>query len=296
MIGHLPSEASAMSFSDYLFVQGIHNEVEPDKEGWAVWIHSEDELSRAKDLLAGFLGDPNDPKFKQAPKTARALRQQAEEEERAAQERFFDRHKVFRSTLPYGVGPLTVVLIAISVAVSVWSWWRQDLDFLNNLFITEVEQDGPYLRWRRGLPEVMHGEIWRLVTPIFLHGGGLHLFFNMIWLFDLGSMIEGRQRTRKLLVLVLVIAAASNFGQYLASGPRFGGMSGVVYGLLGYIWMKGKFDPLAGLFLHRQTVAMMLIWFFVCLAGLIPNVANTAHGVGLILGMAWGFLASRRRA
>jgi GlpG protein len=97
-----------------------------------------------------------------------------------------------------------------------------------------------------------------------------------------------------------VTGVLSNLGQHYFKGPFFEGMSGVVYGLLGYIWMKGKFDPASGLYLHPQTVVMMLIWFFACLFKLIPNVANWAHGVGLVVGMAWGALSSlyqnRRRA
>jgi GlpG protein len=86
----------------------------------------------------------------------------------------------------------------------------------------------------------------------------------------------------------------SNLGQYFADGPGFGGMSGVVYGLLGYIWMRGKFDPGSGLFLHPTTVVMMLI----CLAFGYTHylqIANTAHSVGLGVGVVWGFLAARLR-
>ncbi len=95
-----------------------------------------------------------------------------------------------------------------------------------------------------------------------------------------------------LLALVLGIAATSNIGQYLVSGPTFGGMSGVVFGLLGYIWMQGKFDPASGLELHPQTVMLMIGWFFLGLTGMIGNIANTAHGVGAVVGIAWGFLAA----
>ena len=66
-------------------------------------------------------------------------------------------------------------------------------------------------------------------------------------------------------------------------------MSGVVYGLLGYIWMRGKFDPGSGLYLHPSTVTMMIIWFFACFTPIIPNVANAAHAAGLVIGIAWGY-------
>ena len=89
-----------------------------------------------------------------------------------------------------------------------------------------------------------------------------------------------------------MIAALSNLAQYSVGGPYFCGISGVVYGLFGYIWMKSKFDPDSGFYVHPQTVMMMLLWFVLCLSKMIPNIANTVHGVGLAVGVAWGFLAS----
>jgi GlpG protein len=110
---------------------------------------------------------------------------------------------------------------------------------------------------------------------------------------DFGSMIEARQSPWHLLSLTVVIGAASNFGQYyLGHGPSFGGMSGVDFGLMGYIWIRGKFDPGSGLFLHPSSVTMMIVWFFACLLGFLGNIANWAHGVGLVMGMAWGYLSS----
>jgi GlpG protein len=293
LIGHLPNETSASTFSDYLYVQGITNAVEREKDGWAIWIHSEDELQKAREMLAGFLGNPTDPKFQKHSRQATQLKELAEKEEEVAQKRFFDRKKIFRSSLASGIGPLTTILMATSVVVTVLLSFGMAGDWIKALFISADST---------GAPEILKGEVWRLITPIFIHAnlvqgtGFLHLFFNMLWLFDLGNMIEGRIGTGRLLLLVIIIAALSNFGQYYASGPRFGGMSGVVYGLLGYVWMKSRYDPASGLFLHPQTVTMMLVWFFACLVGLIPNVANTAHGVGLVVGMGWGYFSSIIRA
>lgn len=294
LIGHLPSEASASTFSDYLYVLGITNEVEPEKEGWAVWIHSEDELSKATDVLKEFLGDPASPKFRKGAGRARELRQKAAEKEQEIENRVMDRSKVFRATMPYGVGPLTIILLGLCMVVQVLVVGGFEERVLRELYMTAVERNGDFLQALPGLREISAGEFWRLFTPVLVHGGWVHLLLNMMWLLDLGSMIEGRQSTGKFGLLVLVFAVGSNLGQYLLAGPLFCGMSGVVYGLLGYVWMKGKFDPSSGLFLHPHTVAMMLIWFFLCLANVIPNIANGAHAVGLAMGVAWGFLASVR--
>lgn len=291
LIGHLPNEASAVTFSDYLFGQGISNEVESERDGWAVWIHSEDELPRAKSLLTAFVGNPHDPQYAKKALKAREARRQVAAEAEETGSRVFRREAVFSKTLPYGVGALTVVLVGLSVALFVLAWVGYEDRIREELWMTRVDPSGRYVR---GLPEISHGEFWRLLTPVFVHFTPLHLLFNMLWLLDLGSMIEARRGTGRLGLLVIVIGIGSNLAQYWwgGAGPAFNGMSGVVYGLLGYIWMKGKFDPASGLYLHPHTVAMMLIWFFLCLTGWVPRVANMAHAAGLSLGIAWGFLGS----
>jgi GlpG protein len=135
-----------------------------------------------------------------------------------------------------------------------------------------------------------------LITPIFIHFSIWHILFNMLWLWDLGSMIENRQGSLLFLVLVIVIAVLSNLGEFFYSHhPNFGGMSGVVYGLIGYIWMRGKFDPGSGVYLHPYTVLSALAWFVACILKIFPfAIANGAHAAGLAIGMAWGYLSSLR--
>ena len=54
-------------------------------------------------------------------------------------------------------------------------------------------------------------------------------------------------------------------------------MSGVVYGLLGYIWMQGRFNPASKLSLQPQTVTFMIVWFFSACRAWSVRIANTAH-------------------
>jgi membrane associated rhomboid family serine protease len=180
-------------------------------------------------------------------------------------------------------------LIGISLLVAALSRLGQKRDVLEHLFITNTFATGADVR----LPEIASGEAWRLVTPIFIHLGLMHLVFNLLWLRDLGAMIERIDGVARLLVFVLVSGVLSNLGQLYTNGPYFGGMSGVVYGLLGYVWMQSRFNPRAGFVLPTQTVLLMLGWFVACVAGVIPHVANTAHGVGLGIGIIWGFAAAK---
>ena len=61
-----------------------------------------------------------------------------------------------------------------------------------------------------------------------------------------------------------------------------------------YLHDHGHHVGTIGLAVSAQTTAMMVIWFFLCLAGVIPSVANMAHAAGLGLGLVWGFLDSLR--
>lgn len=176
---------------------------------------------------------------------------------------------------------VTTGLLVTSTVVSLVSKFGTDVDPVRSLFITE------YLN--AGLPEVRSGELWRLITPIFLHFAWFHLLFNGIWMWQLGSIIERRMGPWDLAGLVLVIGMGSNISQFLSTGPLFGGLSGVVYGLLGYFWVQGRLNPRFGLVLNDSVVYLMLGWFVLCWIGVIPNVANWAHTAGLGLGMvaAW---------
>ena len=292
MIGQLESEASARLFSDFLYAQGIDNQTEPERGGgWALWIHAEEQMDAAKALLNQYRENPRDPKYQHASRVAEEKWKQEQKANASAEKRFHDRNKLF-SFGGMGVGYLTGVLIAISVATALFSSFGTNTKPILWLYFSAYDVEGGFTARLGGMPEIRDGEVWRLFTPMFVHFGLPHLFFNILWLLDLGTMIERRQSTARLALLVLVIAALSNFGQYLIGGPGFGGMSGVVYGLIGYIWLRGKFDPAAGLFLHSTTVTMAVIWFVLCLAGVIPHVANAAHSVGFGVGIAWGFISA----
>jgi len=174
------------------------------------------------------------------------------------------------------LGPLTLILIGACVAVALFL----GLPPANPMLYLSVESVN--------LPEVRQGQVWRLLTPIFMHHDIPHILFNMLWLKDLGSLIEVRQGTFKLLLLVVVIGVGSNLGQDLVGGPFFLGMSGVLYGLFGFIWMRGKLDPASGLRLSPPDIVMMIGWFFLCLFHFVGDVANGAHAFGLVMGMIWG--------
>ena len=180
--------------------------------------------------------------------------------------------------------PLTYTFIGISLFITVITWFGEIESILLPLLISE---------YYTGISEVMSGQIWRLVTPIFIHFHIFHIVFNMLWLWALGGTVERIQGSRILLMLVLISGILSNVGQHLFTGPLFGGMSGVVYALLGYVWMQGLFNPRFYASLNKAIVVMMLVWFVLCWTGVVGNVANIAHTVGLVVGIVWGYVYAK---
>ncbi len=150
---------------------------------------------------------------------------------------------------------------------------------------------------RPTLPEIQQGQLWRLVTPMFLHFSIFHIVFNMLWTWELGRIIEWQQGSWLLAALIFGISMVSNLAQYLVSGPLFGGMSGVIYGLFGYIWIQSLTNPRFRIRLNPVIIKLMLGWFVLCWSGLLERffglaVANTAHSAGLASGVVMALIAS----
>ncbi|MEP3482710.1 MAG: rhomboid family intramembrane serine protease [Fuerstiella sp.] len=132
------------------------------------------------------------------------------------------------------------------------------------------------------------GEIWRPIGPAFLHFSLLHIVFNMMWLKSLGEAVEYERGTSKFLLLCLAIAVISNVAQLCWSGPNFGGMSGVVFGLIGYVWMKGKTQPQHGIGMTHQSITFAILWLVLCMTGTFGSIANGAHLIGFLTGIVIG--------
>jgi len=145
------------------------------------------------------------------------------------------------------------------------------------------------------------GEYWRFVSPAFLHFGIFHVVFNSLWLWEFGRRVELVSGRSAYLVLMLALASGSNAGQYLWDGPvLFGGLSGVVYGLVGYVWIRNRVAPNPLLNVPPGIIYMLIGWLLICLFGIVDlfingGVANGAHVAGLLIGMLAGALAGRQK-
>ena len=299
-IGTLADKQSARVLGDYLYSQEIDCQVDPAGDEWAVWVHEEDDLEQARSEYDAFLKSPTDPKYTAAAKQAERRREakiQAEIAAKKRQIRLRDRWE----RPPILQLRVTLALIALSVAATIGFGFGAELDPVGHLLLISKYMDPGSVAGRINqlTEQLQSGQIWRLVTPIFLHFSVLHLVFNLYWTAMLGGMIERTQGSWRLLLLVLAIAVISNLVQYFAtSNPLFGGMSGVVFGLFGYVWLRSKYELGSPYFFPPQTAVFFLIWMIICSLGVVGGVANHAHSAGLVVGLLLGLvpvLRSRAR-
>lgn len=137
-------------------------------------------------------------------------------------------------------------------------------------------------------------EPWRLLGPAFFHFSWLHIVFNTMWWWQLGGSIEKELGKGTLINLLLISAIFSNLGQFIVSGANFGGLSGVVYALVGFVWWYGYLAPEKGLSLSKPIVGFLLFWLVLGFIDVLPvNIANTAHLLGLISGCLLAVLSVR---
>ncbi len=302
-IGSLAKERDAERFSAYLVTQGIATHVEQDAQDWAIWVRDENNVEQARSLLDEFRVDPHDRRYQGAEREAEQIRRATVQQRLAAQKNLIPMRGRW-GIVTNQRAPLTLTLIVLSVLVTLLGRFgkaqegfggiiNDQLDFVSTKDLKASPGDP--------LASIRKGELWRNITPIFIHLEPIHLIFNMIWLYQLGRLIESLRGTVRFAILVLAVAILSCLSQAIAPSdwggtPFFGGMSGVVYGLFGYIWMKSLFDTQPGFYLSQSTVIIMLAWLFLCMTPAIPNVANVAHVVGLIAGMALGFIPTLFRS
>lgn len=288
-----PGEAEARRLGDYLVSMDIGTRVDPTPDGWIVWVYDDNKLPLAVEEKAGFLADPADPRYDDAAAVARAKRNAEEAAERLHRKNTVNLNGRL-GQVTWRRRPLTVALIAASVVATLGTNFGHDTaKFLLVSFSAFRLTEGGYVSdGPDGLDAIRRGQLWRLVTPIFVHLNVLHILFNMSWLNSLGTAVEMRKGAARLGVLVLASAVLSNTAQYLWVGPMslFGGMSGVVYAVFGYVWIKGQFDPADGLGASSNAVTIMVLWLFLCMTGLLGPIANAAHVAGLLVGMVFGFL------
>ena len=149
--------------------------------------------------------------------------------------------------------------------------------------------------------DVWPREPWRLLTSTLLHAGWVHLIFNIYWLFRLGVVVEACVGGLAASALMVLVGLGASAGEWAFGGSSIG-LSGVVYGLLGFLWALDRWHPDSRGVLDARVARFMAAWFLLCIPLTMFDVfsnpmANWAHGFGALLGglVGWTVAAGRGR-
>ncbi len=192
--------------------------------------------------------------------------------------------------------PFTAAVLLLTFIVAAITLLGGNFETIRWFSFTDFRIDGDYAYFATLEQTLSEGQWWRMITPIFVHFGLLHLAMNSMWYWELGRRIEQRQGASMLLGLTLLFGVISNLSQYAFGGPGiFGGLSGVLFGLLGHCWLFQKVSPNEAYRLPPGVVVLMLVWLVICLTGVVDVVsfgtlaiANAAHVGGLVAGCITG--------
>ncbi len=270
----LPIAVDLLAFSQALSRQGVRHRIIEESGRQAIWTPTEQEARLVREALAHW--------------------SELEREQRVpapARRPLFRSGSLLRAARRESARcPITICLMLACAAVAVYSRlgaqaWRVDFLFYPMLATDSLGA----LLGELGDPALLA----RAFAPMFLHFGELHLVFNLLWLWYFGRQLEPRRPRWLYPAAVLFTSFAANTAQYLlGGGNNFGGMSGVVYGLLGFAWIMQKMLPGARPILSDQ---MFLVFVAMLLAmELLASswIATAAHAGGLLAGLFLGMVAA----
>ncbi len=173
--------------------------------------------------------------------------------------------------------PGTYSLIAITLVV-----------FLGQFLSVELFQFDWLLEMgAKSGPEILSGEVWRFITPMFLHVTLPHVLINMYSLYAIGPAVERFFGTARFVAVYLLCGIAGVILSLAFSPYPSAGASGAIFGLLGslgaFLYLHRGLFGRFGLLQLRQIVLVALLNLGL---GLMPGIDNWGHLGGLLAGIA----------
>ena len=263
----------AQAFSDYLNSIKIDNSIEHDSFYYQVTLKDLSQQDKAQAELNLFLANPNQDKYLSASWESGNTN--------TPRNQFAYEHSNLIGNFIQHAGWVTLSVFAFCALIYALS----SLGFFQPMqsilaFYTYQPFD--------------FSQSWRFITPAFLHFSALHIIFNLLWWWQLAGVVEKQQGKQRLILLFLFTAIASNLAQFFLVGPYFGGLSGVVYGLVGYCWLFGTLNKGSRVNLSNSLFLFLLAWLVLGFVDILPvNVANYAHLVGLLAGLLMALVATK---
>lgn len=263
-------QSPAHLLANYLTSQHINANVVQHEKEFVVVLDNSEHIDRAKVIAEDFLANPTNPKYQQAAWDS------GKNVQLAPSGSGFSLSKIISDAVK---APFTSVVFVLCAAVYLLSLFGLFAPIAQHLLMQPFSVLSQNHEW------------WRLLGPAFIHFSALHIIFNLLWWGMLGAKIERTLGISMLLIVFLVSATISNAAQALFSDPvqgnlfLFGGLSGVVYAVMGFVWWLGWLRPSWGLSLPNSIVGFMLVWLVIGYADILwVSMANAAHTAGLISG------------
>ncbi|MDE1248198.1 rhomboid family intramembrane serine protease GlpG [Vibrio aestuarianus] len=264
----------AQAFIDYMASRRIEIQMMPEGSGqFVLWLLDDQYQVETEAELTQFLQNPNNKKYQAASWDVAETRNN----------HFQYRSPSMLAMVKAKAGPLTLGVMSVCLVI----FTLQQFGLANEVFSALHFPAVTGQQW----------QIWRWFSHALLHFSVLHIVFNLLWWWQLGGDIEKKLGSFKLGQLFLLSAALSGAAQYWVEGANFGGLSGVVYALVGYLWMLDWRAPNVGLQMPKPLIGFMLVWLVLGFVQPFMAIANSAHLAGLVAGVALGLNdASRYRA
>lgn len=267
----LTNPRAAQGFIDYMASRHIDIQMMPEGSGqFALWLVEAEHQVEVEAELKAFLANPLASKYQAASWDMAETRKN----------NFQYSSPSMLTMIKAKAGPFTLFIMALCIGIFTLQQFGAANDVFAMLhFPADISQ-----QW----------QVWRWISHAVLHFSVMHIAFNLLWWWQLGGDIEQRLGSGKLLQLFVVSAAISGAGQYWVEGANFGGLSGVVYALVGYLWMLGYRAPHLGLSMPKPLIGFMLVWLVLGFVQPYMAIANTAHLAGLLSGIAIGLVDASR--
>jgi len=192
---------------------------------------------------------------------------------------------------------ITPLLLILNTAIFILTFFTLDILLKDShgqikLDAAETVFDKLYMLFgANNRAQVLHGQVWRLVTSTFLHLSWLHLIFNMIPLVYVGSLIECKLGKWNYLLMYLYTGIIASMASVIwTSASISAGASGAIFGLFGILLALVSTD-----FYERSARKALLISTVIVVAyNILPlakGVDHAAHFGGLLSGYLFGWMA-----
>ncbi|GJM13845.1 MAG: rhomboid family intramembrane serine protease [Pseudohongiella sp.] len=267
----LPIEVNLLRFSRFMQSEGVAHRISEESGQQVIWVGDERQAAWVRELLSSWSFD-EDNALEGSPANTQSL---------------FNLSAVLGKLIhAFLRAPVSFSLIVACLVVAVISLLGEQAQRVAVLFYPVLDSSGllPLLASMDSPADVL-----RSLSPMLLHFGELHLAFNMMWLWYFGRQLESTQPRWLYVVLIVFCSFVGNTAQYLYSGySNFGGMSGVVYGLVGYTWLVHTFMPRSHLLINSKMFLVFVVALVAMEVVASSWIASAAHLGGLVAGLLLG--------